>query len=59
MAELPPQANDQPEVQVRIITANAVGNDEWIGIDDIAVTGTPIGDGVNNPIATICIVVII
>lgn len=28
-AELPPQANDQPEVQVRIITANAVGTDEW------------------------------
>ena len=24
------------ELQVRIITANAVGNDEWVGIDDIS-----------------------
>ncbi|MDZ4104341.1 MAG: ExeM/NucH family extracellular endonuclease [Hydrogenophaga sp.] len=53
-AELPPLANDQPEVQVRIITANAVGNDEWVGIDDIAIAGTPTGGGVNSPIATTC-----
>ena len=26
---------NQPLVQIRIITANAVGNDEWVGIDDI------------------------
>ncbi len=37
---LPAAANNQALVQVRIITANAVGNDEWIGIDDISVTGT-------------------
>jgi predicted extracellular nuclease len=53
-AVLPAAADNQPEIQVRIITANAVGNDEWIGIDDIAVTGTPIGGGVNSPIATTC-----
>ncbi|RJP72622.1 MAG: ExeM/NucH family extracellular endonuclease [Comamonadaceae bacterium] len=53
-AVLPAAADNQAEVQVRIITANAAGNDEWIGIDDIAVTGTPIGGGVNNPIATTC-----
>ncbi len=35
---LPPAANNQPEVQVRIMTTNAVGSDEWIGIDDILVT---------------------
>ena len=39
---LPAAANDEPMVQVRIITTNAVGNDEWVGIDDIAVTASPI-----------------
>jgi methionine-rich copper-binding protein CopC len=33
---LPAAANDQAIVQVRIITANAVGPDEWVGIDDIS-----------------------
>ena len=36
---LPAAADDQPELQVRIITTNAVGNDEWVGVDDIS------GDG--------------
>src|SRR4051794_4822503 len=36
---LPAAANNKPLVQVRIITANAVGADEWIGIDNISVTG--------------------
>jgi predicted extracellular nuclease len=35
---LPAAAADQPIIQVRIITTNAVGSDEWVGIDDIAVT---------------------
>jgi uncharacterized protein len=35
---LPAAADDQPEVQVRIITSNAAGSDEWVGVDDIAVT---------------------
>jgi uncharacterized protein len=35
---LPALADNQPQVQVRIITTNAVGNDEWVGIDDIEVT---------------------
>ena len=39
---LPAEANNQAVVQVRIITTNAVGSDEEIGIDDISVTGTPI-----------------
>lgn len=34
---LPAAAWDQYVVQVRWITANAEGNDEWVGIDDIAV----------------------
>ncbi len=35
---LPAAANNQSLVQVRIITANAVGNDEWVGVDDINIT---------------------
>jgi|GEM_PF-265352 len=42
-AVLPAAANNQPLVQVRVITANAAGNDEWVGVDDIAVSGTPSG----------------
>ena len=39
IAVLPAEANDQAHLQVRWITANAEGNDEWVGIDDIAVIG--------------------
>jgi len=53
-AVLPAAATNQALVQVRIITANAVGNDEWVGIDDIAITGTPVGGDVNAPIAANC-----
>ena len=42
---LPSAANNQAQVQVRILTTNAVGNDEWVGIDDINVSSTPIGGG--------------
>ena len=38
---LPSDANDQPLVQLRVMTTNAGGNDEWVGIDDISVTGDP------------------
>ena len=38
---LPAAADNQAEVQVRIISTNAVGNDEWIGVDDISVTTGP------------------
>ena len=37
-ATLPAAANNQAQVQVRIITSNAVGNDEWVAVDDISVT---------------------
>ena len=39
-ATLPAAADNQAEVQVRVMTSNAVGNDEWVGVDDISVTGT-------------------
>jgi len=40
---LPAAAQNQSQVQLRVITTNAVGNDEWIGVDDISITGTPGG----------------
>jgi len=40
---LPADANNAPMVQVRIITTNAAGSDEWVGVDDISVTGEPPG----------------
>ena len=36
-ATLPAAVNNQPLVQVRVITSNAVGSDEWVGIDDITI----------------------
>jgi hypothetical protein len=48
---LPSACDNQAQVEIRIITANAVGNDEWIGIDDINITSTPSGPIL--PIATI------
>lgn len=47
-AALPVGANNQSVVQVRIITADAVGNDEWVGIDDVSISGTII-----NPVPVI------
>lgn len=38
---LPDAANGQAQVEVRIITTDAVGSDEWIGIDDIVVSSAP------------------
>jgi hypothetical protein len=37
---LPAEVNNQSQVQVRILTTNAAGNDELVGIDDILVTST-------------------
>lgn len=39
-ATLPAAADNQAEVQVRVMTSNAAGNDEWVGVDDISITGT-------------------
>lgn len=43
---LPSAADNQSEVQVRIITTNAAGSDEWVGIDDLSVTS---GGGSTTP----------
>ena len=50
---LPPAADDQPLVQVRVITTNATGSDEWVGIDDISATGTPIAGDSTPAVATV------
>lgn len=34
---LPAAVDNQPIVQLRILTTNATGNDEWVGIDDLVV----------------------
>ena len=34
---LPAAVDNQPVVQLRIMTTNAVGNDEWVGIDDLVI----------------------
>ncbi|HEX5717583.1 MAG TPA: endonuclease/exonuclease/phosphatase family protein [Thermoanaerobaculia bacterium] len=54
-ATLPAAADNQAEVQVRVMTSNAVGNDEWVGVDDISITGTCGGGttlSISNPSVT-------
>ncbi len=55
---LPASADNQAVVQLRILTTDAVGSDEWIGVDDIVVSGgsgsTPlsgVGSATPNPVA--------
>jgi VCBS repeat-containing protein len=38
---LPPAVNGASDLQIRIITTDAAGSDEWVGIDDISVTSDP------------------
>jgi hypothetical protein len=39
---LPASADNQSLLEIRVMTTNAAGSDEWVGIDDILITGTPI-----------------
>jgi len=52
-ATLPAAADGQPLVEVRAITTNAAGRDEWVGVDDIEVTAAtappPGGCGQGDP----------
>ena len=41
---LPAACDNQPLVQLRIITTDAVGSDEWIGIDDISIGPVIVAD---------------
>ncbi|BCJ89619.1 hypothetical protein IZ6_03540 [Terrihabitans soli] len=38
---LPAEVNGRADLQVRILTTNAAGNDEWVGIDNINVSSEP------------------
>ena len=38
---LPAAADNQALVEIRVMTTNAMGNDEWVGVDDISVTSAP------------------
>lgn len=49
---LPAAADNQPLVQVRVIITNAVGNDEWVGIDDITIAAGVGADPTVTPAAT-------
>jgi hypothetical protein len=46
---LPAACDNQSLVQLRVMTTNAVGNDEWVGVDDISVTA----GGGGQPVLTI------
>jgi predicted extracellular nuclease len=51
---LPAACNNQSLVELRIMTTNAVGNDEWVGIDDINISVSggstpPTGVGAATP----------
>jgi hypothetical protein len=37
---LPTECWNQPQVQLRIMTTNAVGNDEWVAVNDVYVEGS-------------------
>ncbi len=50
---LPAAADNQPLVQLRILTTNAAGNDEWVGVDNIVIDGSG-GTPGNAPIAPVC-----
>ena len=42
---LPAEADDEPLVEVRVITTNAAGLDEWVGLDDIEVSAAAVPGG--------------
>ena len=56
---LPAAVNNQPQVQVRLITSNAPGPDEWIGVNNIILgpfaptaAGATIGGRIYSPYGT-------
>lgn len=50
---LPAAADNQAQLQLRVITTNAAANDEWVGVDDISISGNSSG-AVNQPILASC-----
>jgi predicted extracellular nuclease len=50
---LPAAANNQPVLEVRVMTNFRGASNEWVGIDDINISGT-CGSGTNEPILLAC-----
>jgi predicted extracellular nuclease len=50
---LPADADNQPLLELRIIMTNAAGSDEWVGIDNLSVTGAS-GGAFNQAIVATC-----
>ncbi|HAE85610.1 MAG TPA: hypothetical protein DCG78_03760 [Anaerolineaceae bacterium] len=51
---LPSACDNAALVQLRIMTTNAVGSDEWVGVDNISITGTPAaGDTAPTVVSTV------
>ena len=50
---LPSAVNDQSHVELRIMTTNAVGNDERVGIDNISVTANNPPTGYNLSLSSV------
>jgi len=48
---LPDATDNQSAVYLRVLTTNALGSDEWVGIDDVSITSAPIG-GNQPPVVT-------
>jgi hypothetical protein len=46
---LPAAVDNQELVHLRVITTDAVGRDEWVGVDDIEVSAGAVGCGGENP----------
>ncbi len=49
---LPGAVDNQSQVQVRVMTTNAVSNDEWIGIDNIKFSSSAMGADLTPPALT-------
>ncbi|NWG25831.1 MAG: Ig-like domain-containing protein [Pseudorhodoplanes sp.] len=50
---LPDDADNQGQVQVRVMTVNAGGNDEWVGIDNINIASLELGGSETPPPALV------
>ncbi len=46
---LPATANNTGDLEIRVLTTNAVGNDELVGIDDIVISSAPAGADTTAP----------
>ena len=49
-------ANGQSQVEVRVLTTDAAGSDEWVGIDDISITSVPVGNSATLAVNDVSIV---